>query len=186
MENDDVVFLEGQEKVADILEELADKVNKLIQKRADIAFSEVKLKEMNVQEKSLSQDEIPQLLLSRGLSSISLSTGEKIDIIEKLAASIPKRDEIKKSKVLKWLIENGGGNLIKQELKVEEPEKVIVDFLQEKGIPFTNLPSVNSNSFKAFLNAKLGLKKGSLQELELGDIPEEVNPYLYKETKIKK
>lgn len=178
-------FLEGKQKVDDILTELSEKVTKLIQKRKDIDFAEVKLKEMNVQEKELSQEEIPQLLLSRGLSSISLSTGEKIDIIEKLTASIPKRNEENKSKVLKWLIENDGGNLIKQELKVEEPEKLIIDFLQEKGIPFTNLPSVNVNSFKAFLNAKLGLKKGSLQELELSDIPKEANPYLYKETKIK-
>jgi len=181
----DINFLEGEQKVDDILVELSEKVTKLIQKRKDINFVEDKLKEMAKQEKELSQESIPQLLLSRGLSSITLGSGEKIEIVEKLTASIPKRNEGNKSKVLKWLIENGGANLIKQELKIEEPEKLIVDFLQEQGIPFTNLPSVNANSFKAFLNAKLGLKKGSLQELELSDIPKEANPYVYKETKIK-
>ena len=181
----DTDFLEGKQKVDDILTELSEKVTRLIQKRKDIDFTEDKLKEMAKQEKELSQEEIPQLLLSRGLSSISLATGEKIDIVEKLTASVPKKNEENKSIVLKWLIENGGANLIKQELKVEEPEKAIIDFLQEEGIPFTNLPSVNANSFKAFLNAKLGLKKGSLQELELSDIPKEANPYVYKETKIK-
>ena len=181
----DTSFLEGEQKVDDILAELSERVASLIQKRKDIDFAEEKLKEMNVQEKELSQESIPQLLFSCGLSSISLTTGEKIEVIEKLTASIPKRNEENKGKVLKWLIENGGANLIKQELKIEEPEKLIVDFLQKQGIPFSNLPSVNANSFKAFLNAKLGLKKGSLQEIELGDIPKEANPYVYKETKIK-
>ena len=83
------------------------------------------------------------------------------------------------------MIENGGDNLIIQELKVEEPELSLFEYLQEEGIPFFNEHKVNTNSFKAFLNAKLGLKKGSLQELEISDIPKEVNPFIYKETKIK-
>ncbi len=178
-------FLEREEKVDDILEELSSKVNKLIEIRKDIVFKEEMVKGEKERERVLSREEIPQLLLSRGLSVIYLSTGERIDIVEKLTASIPKKNIEDRSKVLKWLIENGGSNLVVKELKVEEAEELVIDFLQEKGIPFTNAPSVNANSFKAFLNAKLGLKKGSLQEIELGDIPKEANPYLYKETKIK-
>ncbi len=180
----DTSFMEGKEKGDDILVELSGKVTSLIQKRKDISFAEEKLKEIIRQERILSREEIPQLLLSRGLSSITLETGEKIDIIEKFTAVIPK-DETKRSLVLKWLIKNGGDNLIVQELKIEEPELSLFEYLQEEGIPFFNEHKVNTNSFKAFLNAKLGLKKGSLQELEINDIPKEVNPFIYKETKIK-
>ena len=182
-----VNFLEEEPKVMGgiVLKELSEKVTKLIQKRKDINFAEDKLKEIKKEEEELSRQAIPQLLLSCGLSSISLSSGEKIEIIEKLTVSIPKKDEENRKKVMKWLIKIGGANLIKQELKVEEPEQSIINFLQKEGIPFMNLHSVNARSFTAFLNAKLGMKKGSLQELELADIPKEVNPFVYKETKIK-
>ena len=180
----DTSFMEGQEKIDDILLELGQKVESLIKKRKDISFIEDQLKEMTESERVLSREEIPQLLLSRGLSSITLQTGEKIDIIEKLTAAIPK-DSVKRSLVLKWLINNGGDNLITQELKIEEPELKLIEYLQEEGIPFFNNHVVNTNSFKAFLNAKLGLKKGSLQELEIADIPKEANPFIYRETKIK-
>lgn len=182
----DTDFLESlKPDVIDILEELGNKVNALLNKRKEIAFMEEKLEEANKKEKELSEDEIPMLLLSRGLSSIKLKTGEKVEIIEKLAAGIPKKDKLKRAAIFKWLIENKGAYLVKKELIVDEPEDSIINFLREKGIPFSNELNVNTNSFKAFLSDKLGMKKGSLQTLELSEIPKEANPYIYKKTDIK-
>ncbi len=170
--------------IDDILAELGEKVHSLRDKRQEIVFAEEKLKELKQEETGLSQEEIPQILLSRGLSSIKLSTGEKVDIVEILAASMPK-DPKKKSTVMTWLVKNQGEHLIKRELTVEEPEEKIVQFLRREGIPYLNELKVNTNSFKAFLRQGLGMKKGSLQVLEIGDIPKECNPYVFKRTDIK-
>lgn len=180
----DVEFLESlKPEVIDILAELGNKVKRLVQKRKDIAFIEEKLKEAKKEEATMSNEEIPTLLLSRGLSSIRLDTGEKIDIIEKLFVGVPK-DKTKRSVIFKFLVENEGKYLIKKELTVEEPEEHIIEYLRKKGIPFVNELNVNTNSFRAFLSAKLGMKKGSLPTMELHEIPKEANPFILKETKI--
>ena len=67
---------------------------------------------------------------------------------------------------------------------MEEPEKHIIVYLREKAVPFESKLTVNTNSFKAFLSEKLGMKKGSLQTLEIQDVPKEANPFIYKETKL--
>ena len=167
----------------DVLRELGKKVHDLLEKRKEIAFAEEKLKELSKQEAELSREEIPQIILSRGLSSVRLDTGEKVEVIEHLAASVPK-DEVKRKVVFAWLVQNQGAYLIKQELVVEDPEQELVDYLRKKEIPFTKGLSMNTNSFQAFLRAGLGMKKGTLQTLEIGEIPKEANPFVYKETKI--
>ena len=181
----DTSFLDDVDQgIDDILAELGSKVKSLLDKRQEIAFMEDKLKEAKKEEATLSGEEIPQLLLSRGISEIKLDTGEKVEVVEKLAASMPK-DPKKRQAIFTWLAENRGSHLIKQELKVEEPEAHIIAYLRGKGIPFDNEMSVNTNSFKAFLSAELGMKKGSLQSIELADIPREANPYVFKRTNIK-
>ena len=177
-------FLENQEPTEDILSQLGDKVKDLVAKRKDIAFLDDKIKEAKKEEKVLSSESIPDLLFSCGLSSINLDTGEKITVIEKLTVSMPKKDTVKRQIIFKWLIEIGGKYLIKKELKIEEPEKHVITYLRDKGIPFENVLAVNTNSLRAFLSDKLGMKKGSLQTLEIQDVPREANPFIYKETKL--
>jgi len=181
---EDLSFLENQEPNLDTLSKLGEKVKELIDKRKAIDFLDAKLKEAKADEFILSGETIPTLLLSCGLTSLILDTGEKITVKEKLAVTMPKKDIKKRQVVFKWLIEIGGEYLIKKELTVEEPEKHIVDYLREKAIPFENKLNVNTNSLKAFLAEKLGMKKGSLQTLEIQDVPKETSPFIYKETKL--
>jgi len=154
-----------------------------LRKRIDLA--EEKLKELKKEELKLSNEEIPDLLLSMGLTSISLDSGEKITIEENLHVSLPKKDLAKKRIVLIWIIENGGADMIKKELIIDEPEKKIIDYLKETHIPFKQQQGIHPSTLKAFFKSKLGITKGSLQEIEVGDVPEEANLYVYKETKIK-
>ena len=168
----------------DILVELGEKVQALLASRKQLEFLADKMKEEAEKEKALSQEEIPNLVLSRGLSEIKLATGEKVIITEGLFCGVPK-DPIKKRIVLKWLSKNQGEHLIKREVTVEEPEEHILKYLKDKGIPFIDQMNVNTGSLKAFLSAQLGMKKGSLQVIELGEIPSEANPFVLKKTKIK-
>jgi len=181
---EDLNFLENQDPNEDTLSKLGEKVKELIDKRKAVGFLDIKLKEAKSEEKILSGETIPDLLLGCGLTSLILDTGEKITVNEKLAVTMPKKDIRKRQVVFKWLIEIGGEHLIKKELIVEEAEKHIVDYLREKAVPFENKLNVNTNSLKAFLAEKLGMKKGSLQTLEIQDVPRETSPFIYKETKL--
>ena len=58
--------------------------------RKQINLAEERLKELKKNELKLSNEEIPDLLLSMGLTSISLETGEKITIEENIRVSLPK------------------------------------------------------------------------------------------------
>lgn len=184
MEND-LGFLEQPDKVdTNILAELKEKVDQLIDQRSRINLLEEQVKQEREKEARLSGEEIPNILLAHGITSINMESGEKIEVIEKLSASVPKEDIIKRNTVFHWLIQNGGSYLIKQELVVEEPEKAIIEFLDQKGIPYANEKKVNTNSFKAFLAAKLGMKKNTLAEIEISSVPKEASPFIYRETKI--
>jgi len=183
--NKDLDFLEPNDTMErDVLTDLSHLAQELVTTRKDINLIEESLKLAKELERKLSQEDIPNLLLQRGLMSITLDTGEKIEVAEDVTASLPK-DFIKRKIVLRWLIKNGGGPLIKEELRVEEPEKALMQYLEEMDIPYENIRDVHHSTFKAFFRSKLGITKGSLQEIEVGDVPKEVNLFVFKKTKIK-
>ena len=177
-------FLEDQEEM-DSMEELSILVVALIGKRKSIDMLEEQLKNEKEMEKKLSQEEIPSVLLEKGVTSITLESGEKVTIIEDIFITVPKEDRAKRSIVLKWLIKIGGENLIKKEMKIEEPEEHIIQYLRKNKIPYVNSQTVHAGSLKAFLKGKLGITKGSLQEIEVGEVPKEANLFVFNKTKIK-
>lgn len=185
--SDDMGFLKENENGTDLstIRELGDKCKILIESRKDIERAKFELSKLEEKERTLSREEIPNLLLQTGLTEIKLESGEKVMIQEKLACSLPKRDLEKRNNVLKFIIENGGGHIIKRNLIIEDPEQLILDFLNENKIPFENKKDIHSSTLRAWFSDKLGLKKNSLQELELQDIPKEANVFVYNETKIK-
>jgi len=181
----DFKFLEGKDSPAtDVLKEISTAVNILIDIRKDIDHMEDQLKDLKKDETQLSQEDVPNLLLERGLTSITLESGEKIEISEDLHTSLPK-DPIKRKVVLRWLINNGGSGMIKEEVKIEEPEKSLIDYLIEEDIPFERIHDIHNSTLRAFFKSKLGISKGSLQEIEIGDIPKEASIFVFKKTKIK-
>ena len=180
----DLNYLEEKDEDIDSLEELAVLVEKLVAKRKNIEFLEEQLTVAKKFERLLSQEEIPSLLLKNNLTSITLESGEQITIIENLRVSLPK-NSLNRSVVLKWLIENGGENMIKKELVIDEPEEHIKQYLKKCGVPFIASQDIHAQTLKAFFKSKLGIAKGSLQEIEISDVPKEANLFVFKETKIK-
>ena len=185
MVKEDTSFLEGEkENGLDILEELSNYADAVVNIHKDISETEELIKGMKKEERKLSEEDIPNLMLSKGLTSISLESGETIVVTEDLTAALPK-DPTNRKIVLKWLIDNGGSGMIKEEINIEEPEKLLLTYLIDNRIPFDKIFNVHHATLKSFLKSKLGITKGSLQEVELGDIPKEVNVFVYRKTKIK-
>lgn len=167
------------------LEKLGAMLTLLANKEERVAELTNELKQLEKEVRGLSREEIPDFLLSRGLRDLTLEDGTRVEVKEKVSVRLPK-DPVKKNIVLKWLIEQGGGNLIDQKLTVDDPEQDIIDYCKKQGIPFNQDRNVHFARFKSFVSSKLGLTKGSLPEIEASDIPKEANLYVYKETKLKK
>ena len=186
-QNNELDFLEKDTQNVELktIELLGGKCRLLKEKRKEINQAEMHLSELKKQEETLSREEIPDLLLQTGLTEIKLESGERVEIKEKIACSLPKKDTGKRKIVLNFIIEQGGEHIIKRKLSVEEPEEFIITFLQEKRIPYSDIKDIHASTLKAWFSEKLGIKKNSLQELELQDIPKEANVFVYKETNIK-
>ena len=166
------------------LSELSKMVELLIEQRRTVSLMEENLKKEKEKERKLSEDDIPSFMSLRGLKSLTTEKGFKVEVKEDLKAYLPKND-VEKSIVLKWIIENGGESIIKDQIIIEEPEEKVKIFLKENGIPFLSLKDIHNRTLVSFLKGLLGLSKGSLQEVEYGDLPEELHPYLYNKTIIK-
>jgi len=183
----DVDFLNevGEGIDSNDLELLSAKVILLKEKQTKIKELEADLEQLEQEERILSREDIPEFLLSRRLKAIEMEDGTKIKIEEKISLGLPKKDVVKRKTVFTWLRGNGGDGIIKNELKIVDPEESVKDYLLENKIPFALIDDIHYQTLKSFVSGKLGLKKGTLAEIEVSDVPEELNLFIYKETKVK-
>lgn len=182
----DLSFLEKEEeKSSDVeLKKLSDLVDVLSEKRKQISLIEDQLKSAKDEERKLSEEEIPTFMLSKGLTAITTDSGFKVSIKENLKAYLPK-DPIKRSVALKWIITNDGESIIKDKIEIEEPEVVLETYLKDMGIPFRHIRDIHNSTLVAYMKGLLGLSKGSLQTVELSEVPDELGAYIYNKTTIK-
>ena len=183
----DLSFMEtdGSEVQTDSeLKQLSNLAKVLAEKRKAIALIEDQLSKAKEEERKISEEEIPMLMLSKNLTSITTEDGFKITVKDELKAYLPK-DEVKRSVALRWIISNNGEPIIKHRIEVDDPEKQLTDYLKEKMIPFRNIRDIHNRTLVSFIKGLLGMTKGSLQTVELLEIPPELGPYPYKKTTIK-
>jgi hypothetical protein len=183
---ENVDFLETVDKGIDKddLSLLTEKTKLLRKKEKEIEKLNEKLQKLNEEARILSREEIPEFLMSKGLKKIELSNGLRVEVQEKISLTLPKKDLMKRTIALNWLVKNGGEAIITTELHVTDPEKKLKDWLMEQDIPYADIKDVNHARLKSFVSAKLGMKKGSLPEIETSDIPKEFNLFIYNETKL--
>lgn len=167
------------------LSQLGAFTSALVDVRDEIEKMEERMKSLKERERVLSQEEIPSVLLQNNLTMIQLEDGRKLEVVEKIHVGLPKKDPVKRSKVLSWVIAQGGSDIIKDELKISDPNQGWVQKLKELQIPYERSQDIHHQSFSAFIRNKLGMTKGSVPEIEVSDVPPEANLFVYKETKIK-
>lgn len=180
-------FMDGivAEEKPTALSEVMLYVDKLKEIRDEIAEREAALKELKKQDEKLSMEIIPTYFQQHGISELALENGQKVLVKEDLAASVPVKDLIKREAVIKWLIQHGGGDLVKDTLTIEDPEVDTIKYLTARGYSPEVTVAVNSNSLKAFLKEALGMKKGAVATISAQDVPPELSLYVYSKTDIK-
>lgn len=184
MENTDFLENSGSNPTESDLKRISNMCISLSTLRKDINFMKERLRLLEKSERMLSQEEIPTMLFSKGLQSIKLEDGQEIKIKEDIKVTLPK-NPINRLAVLRWITENDGSDIIKREVKIEDPELLVTNFLKDNKIPFLDLKSIHASTLKAWFRGKLGIAKGSLQEIEIADVPKEANLFMYKQTIIK-
>ena len=154
---------------ANALETLSSFANELIELQADIETLEVRLKEKKERADALATERMPELLDELGYKDLRLADGRKLEMKEKVLASIPtesgisrmkKADDqraavIRRKAALAWLREHGLGDLIKNEIVVpfsrgqEDDADALYNKLLDQNLPAEREESVNTNTLSA-------------------------------------
>lgn len=122
------------------------------------ALLEEQLQEALADLQTVRARDVPMFMKEVGLVSLTLSTGEKVEVKEVVKASIPKEVEIL---ALQWLRENGHESIIKNEIVTkfgkgeEKKAAVLVKTLEQKGYIFSRKEEVHYQTLQAFVRDQL-------------------------------
>jgi len=162
----------------------------------DIAEIEKKLEAKKELFKTLTQEEIPDLLAQKGLSEIKLDTGEKIKVTNDLSVSIP---EEKQGDFFAFLKKRNEEDIIKMQvhfdrMKSEKLQKLI-SFLNSEHYDYDSKRDVHPQTKKKYFKELLGLhvdaddRAHGIKEkryLRPQDIEDFASVFQFRKTKIKK
>lgn len=186
-------FIED-EKFDDSLEELAVLASQQLDLESQIKAVEESLKTLKKAHQKLAMEEIPNLLLSRGLSEVKLKTGEKVTVTQDVNVTVKDNN-----KFFEFLRERKEDDIIKMMFSFERmpTEKLdeLLETLQDKGYQFDFEVNVHPNTRKKYFKILIGLEEDDeRQKLEgfnsgkfirLSDLPEWCSVYVIQKTRIK-
>ena len=95
--------------------QLSEQIEKLNSINAQISNAEASLKELKEQEKQINNFTIPEIMNKMNLSTVKLRDGSELSVKKVYSATI-KAD--KKAEAIKWLRDNGLGDIVKNEITV--------------------------------------------------------------------
>ena len=178
-------FLDSIETPLDTpaLQEVMEYVTRADNLKTRIENGEALLKDLKAKLEELQTKTLPEILLKHGIEEQRLVNGRKVSIEEKLYIQLPK-DPTNRDKVIAFMLNNGGGDLVKEKVIVESAPESLKETLKEMAIPYEHTVDVNTNSFVAWSKAALGMKKGTVARLAVSDFPKEANLFIRREAKI--
>ena len=176
------IFSESKELPPDRLEQLQNLVNKYKDLEIEIARIEEELKKKQEDFERVARVSIPSILNEVGLSELKLSTGEKVEIKDKLKASVADKNYYS---AFNNMVASEGGDedalnriksLFKIKAVVEASDETVLETLIENDIPYEVKREIPWQTLNKYCREKLA----SGQE-----IPEGITVFQFQETKIK-
>ena len=134
----------------------------------DIEEKKLELKELEEQFRQISESSLPEALQSANLSEIVLSDGTKLSVAPFYKGHISEKN---RPAALEWLMKNGHGALIKNEISLkfgrDEDERAqdTIASLQQRGLSPSVKQGVHAQTLNAFVKERLTNGK---------DIPSEI------------
>lgn len=134
----------------------------------------------------VSQEQIPELLLESGLSSVSLASGEKVVVSENVSASIKDAKSF-----VEFLDDRGDAGIVKTtfELGKVPPEilaMIINDFNVKYGLFPTVKQGVHHSTLDKYVRELCGVGGKTEAQIPLAKLPDSVKAFTYFKTTIKK
>lgn len=141
------------------LNELSQLAHLLVQAEADIDNAETQLKHLKENARRLREESIPSAMQELELTSVTLSSGEKVKVGLEVYAAIPQasRDE-----AFDWLTTNGFDGIIKTEVSMNfgrgelQRATQLAQQLRAAGHEASLTQNVHPQTLKAFLKEQLG------------------------------
>jgi len=150
--------------------------------QALISRTKEEVKKYEHQLQGLARVKIPALLNSACLSEIKLKSGEKVEVEEKLHASIANKNT---QAAYKSMVDAEGGDeaaeekikgLFKENLIVNDVTEELKQYLLEQGSTYDLKKTIHWSTLNSYCKSRLGEGK---------DIPENISVFQYQETQIK-
>ena len=156
------------------LEEVTAYSEALIEKRAELKIMEADAKAKKKEVLKLEQELLPQALLSIGLQSIQLRSGETVSVKEDMSCSV--KDY---SKLYDFLEEQGDDALMKTSIEVGKlPQNILNMILKEMkdtyDIDATSQLYIHPSTLKAYFKRLCGIGEGVEAKVPLASIDEEM------------
>ena len=178
--SEESLFGDVQPEIEDKLEALSKLVEEHKVLETIIESMEKELSNKKKELEHVSRELIPSILNSTGLSEIRLASGEKLEVEDKLQASISDKNYMP---AYRNMIQAEGGNdeaqkridaLFKSKVILEDASEIL-DVLLENDIPYEMKRSIHPQTLKKYCKSRLEEGK---------TIPEGISVFQYQETKI--
>lgn len=176
------LFESTEEVSEDILTRLSDLCKQFQDLEIEIDEKDTVLKEKKAELEDVSRNLIPTLLNEVGLSEIRLKTGEKVEIKDKLHASVSNKNYTLAYRNM-FNIEGGDENaqkivddLFKSQVIVESITDDVLNILLDNDISYERKMSIHAQTLKKYCASRLDQGKR---------IPVGISVFQYQETKIK-
>lgn len=180
----DQSFMEGYGVDVNVAVEVGKLAKILVDKEREIAIATENLKNLEAEKLKLVTEVIPVIFKANSITSLGLEDGSTMSIDEKMSMALIK-DEKRRALALAWLANNGGEDMIKSVLSIDDPNPALLETLNKGGVLYSMSKDVNTNSLKAWFREKLGLKEGYIATLDKADVPKEFGLFLYDMVEIK-
>jgi len=187
-------FMEGVVEPIDSLAELKEKVDYSIQLSEEVAELTEKLSKTKKILRKINEEDIPNIMLARGITKITLDTGETVTVKQDLSATI-----LDKEGFFKFLDQHDAKELVKLKLSMEKmPDRlmdVLFDFLDNNEYQYSAEKDVAAQTRLKFLrelcgiglsDKELGVKLADGRCIPIDALPDCIKAFVYYKTKIKK
>jgi len=168
----------------DVLLTVSKAANRLRTLDEDLEAQEIVRKYTQAERDMLDKVIIPGLLFLARMKNFELDDGAKVSYKETVYCSLPKEDMVARELALKWLNENGGSFIIKDQVTVESPTEELMQELTGR-YRIERKKDVHAASLKSFMSELLGVKENSVARLSPDEVPQELHLYIENKTTIK-
>lgn len=155
-----------------VLKNLSDMGLMLKNLRREMLNKEAEYEQAKKEYEYYASSVLPMEMFNAGVEELKLTDGSIISRKRNFYCTPNKNDDDRRI-IAEWLRKHGGDELVKEKAQVD---KAFIDKLKAAGLPYTEIDTINTQSLKAFIVDKLGVKNG-IQQIQVEEIPDCVHFY---------